>query len=206
MLTFVSSCSLCRRRKIRCNRETPCSNCLRSRNADCVYEIRPSPSWQKQGQISGPAAQQLGSTDEALSSSRGSTTSNHAPLSSIPSSTTVSTPVSTHSARELEFMKSRIRQLEEQLSKSTAVSSRSFAPTPNSNIETISSALGGDIHIHHEDPLIGHAQAISHKTRLFGRSHWINGALLVRYPAQAILIRVDRPTKRTLGSRHVLED
>ncbi|KAF2829553.1 hypothetical protein CC86DRAFT_346377, partial [Ophiobolus disseminans] len=32
------SCILCRKRKIRCNRETPCSNCVRSKNAACVYE------------------------------------------------------------------------------------------------------------------------------------------------------------------------
>ncbi|ERT03438.1 uncharacterized protein SPSK_08313 [Sporothrix schenckii 1099-18] len=36
------SCTLCRRRKIRCNREQPCSNCLRSRkNVACVYEELP---------------------------------------------------------------------------------------------------------------------------------------------------------------------
>ncbi|KAH7633586.1 hypothetical protein B0T09DRAFT_94415 [Sordaria sp. MPI-SDFR-AT-0083] len=27
------SCALCRRRKVRCNRETPCSNCIRSRTS-----------------------------------------------------------------------------------------------------------------------------------------------------------------------------
>ncbi|EFW99037.1 c6 zinc finger domain containing protein [Grosmannia clavigera kw1407] len=36
------SCALCRRRKIRCNREQPCNNCLRARkDAVCVYEDLP---------------------------------------------------------------------------------------------------------------------------------------------------------------------
>ncbi|CAK7210382.1 hypothetical protein SCUCBS95973_000761 [Sporothrix curviconia] len=36
------SCTLCRKRKIRCNREQPCSNCLRARkNVTCVYEELP---------------------------------------------------------------------------------------------------------------------------------------------------------------------
>lgn len=33
-----SSCALCRKRKLRCNRETPCSNCLKSKTGSCVYE------------------------------------------------------------------------------------------------------------------------------------------------------------------------
>lgn len=38
------SCALCRRRKIRCNRETPCSNCIRSKNVHgCVYQVHPPP-------------------------------------------------------------------------------------------------------------------------------------------------------------------
>lgn len=38
------ACALCRRRKIRCNREAPCSNCLRSR-ANCVYQKSSGPWW-----------------------------------------------------------------------------------------------------------------------------------------------------------------
>lgn len=206
------SCSLCRKRKIRCNRETPCSNCLRSRNNDCVYEIHPSPPWQQNAQTGGPTSGQQfrepynGSIDGISSSRREPVTSNQASLSSVPSSTTVSTPISTASARELESMKNKIRQLEEQLSRTSPAPTRSYAPTPNSHIETVSSAIGGTIHIHHEEPLIGHAQAISHKNRVFGRSHWINGALLVcgDLPASAAVHRL--PTDRKLGSRHVLED
>ncbi|KAF1948366.1 hypothetical protein CC80DRAFT_317587 [Byssothecium circinans] len=35
------SCVLCRRRKIRCNREAPCSNCVKSKSA-CAYDSLPT--------------------------------------------------------------------------------------------------------------------------------------------------------------------
>ncbi|EGC42800.1 C6 zinc finger domain-containing protein [Histoplasma capsulatum var. duboisii H88] len=35
------SCALCRRRKIRCNRQTPCGNCVRSKSGHCVYGDEP---------------------------------------------------------------------------------------------------------------------------------------------------------------------
>jgi len=42
LTTEPRSCTLCRRRKIRCNREMPCSNCIRSKNVACVYENEPA--------------------------------------------------------------------------------------------------------------------------------------------------------------------
>ncbi|TLS28821.1 hypothetical protein PpBr36_01410 [Pyricularia pennisetigena] len=32
------SCTLCRQRKVRCSRGTPCTNCIRSRTGNCVYD------------------------------------------------------------------------------------------------------------------------------------------------------------------------
>ncbi|PVH92178.1 hypothetical protein DM02DRAFT_620098, partial [Periconia macrospinosa] len=32
------ACEMCRRRKVRCNRESPCNNCIRSKVEDCVYK------------------------------------------------------------------------------------------------------------------------------------------------------------------------
>jgi hypothetical protein len=84
-------------------------------------------------------------------------------------------------------MKSRIRQLEEQLSKATQTSPQSPVLPLISHIETTTSRLAGTFYIHHESGLVGQAQAISrsvmHKTRLFGQSHWVNGAALVSYCA-----------------------
>jgi hypothetical protein len=45
-----SSCTLCRKRKIRCNKELPCSNCIRSKVPDgtCVYDDPNSASTRRQ--------------------------------------------------------------------------------------------------------------------------------------------------------------
>lgn len=38
MLIVRRSCTHCRRRKVRCNRESPCSNCVRTRKETCAYD------------------------------------------------------------------------------------------------------------------------------------------------------------------------
>lgn len=57
-LRLQVSCALCRRRKVRCNRETPCSNCIRSRNVHgCVYQVHHPPAPQpKPPQVPRPLA------------------------------------------------------------------------------------------------------------------------------------------------------
>lgn len=81
-------------------------------------------------------------------------------------------------------MKEKIRELEEQLSKLTHdLPVESSSQPRGSNIETFSSSISGHLHILHETRLPGEARAISRsitqKTRLFGQSHWINGATAV---------------------------
>lgn len=81
-------------------------------------------------------------------------------------------------------MKSRIRQLEEQLSKMTPTSTQSPKSISNSNVETSASDIGGTFYFHSESNLFGQVQVINrsvtHKSRLFGQSHWINGVTLFR--------------------------
>lgn len=121
--------------------------------------------------------------DRASSIGRGSTAPSHPSMSLVASSTSASTPASQPSDRDVESMKIRIRELEEQLSKATQRSTQSPIPTSNSNLETTTSRLAGTFHVHHESRLVGQAQFISrsvmHKTRLFGQSHLINGFALV---------------------------
>ena len=87
-------------------------------------------------------------------------------------------------------MRDRIRQLEEQLSRSslttdyTPVLSKTFnSPKTGDDIETSTSTMGGTFYVRQESRLVGHAHAISrtvlHKTRLFGQSHWVNGLAFV---------------------------
>ncbi|KAI1091445.1 putative C6 transcription factor [Rostrohypoxylon terebratum] len=176
------SCTLCRRRKLRCSRETPCSNCVKSRSGNCVYEnfithTQPRLDF-------GLGAGTKGSSDSSAAIAPSAPNyPNHSSQTSpkASSSTTGSTPASS-SSQEVESLRSRIKQLEEQLSKTNLTSSRSPAPTPASNIEAINSRISGTFYIHHEDNLTGQREAIArsvtHKTRVFGQSHWITGFLL----------------------------
>lgn len=45
----VFSCTRCFDRKVKCDRQTPCSNCLRS-SSDCVFRVPPAPRRKKKEQ------------------------------------------------------------------------------------------------------------------------------------------------------------
>lgn len=100
------------------------------------------------------------------------------------SSTSPSTPNSHSSTHEIEMLKSKIRQLENQLDKSTKSSTETCAPTPVSDIETTHSHLAGTFHIHNASLPSNQGQMVRrsfiHKKRFFGQSHWISSMSLVR--------------------------
>lgn len=211
-----SSCTLCRRRKIRCNRETPCSNCVRSRNGACVYENHPPPAPQpRHGSAEEP--QQLPCSLSVGRTSTASTTGTlptHSSRSLATSSTSASTPGSqSTSTQDVESMKIRIRQLEDQLSRAA---STTHSPAPAFNPQTekektssvlIESSIGGTFQVQHESRLFGQGRAIPlarsilHKTRLFGLSHWINGVVLVSIMVTNCLRR-EPPLNTGLVWRH----
>ncbi|KAI8960882.1 putative C6 transcription factor [Daldinia sp. FL1419] len=166
------SCVLCRRRKIRCNRESPCSNCIRSKTSNCVYENNFTQPQQ---------ANEPHSSIPPLSAVAGPSLTSKSPQWA-PSTTTASTVASYQSSQDIDFLKNKIRQLEERLSHSNRTS-QSPAQGPGSNIEAISSRIGGTFYVHHEDPLSGPqgiSRSVTHKSRMFGQSHWITGMSLVR--------------------------
>ncbi|PYI04091.1 hypothetical protein BO78DRAFT_373845 [Aspergillus sclerotiicarbonarius CBS 121057] len=171
------SCNLCRKRKIRCNRQKPCSNCLRARNGACIYGT-------PQSQPDSSPATHI-ALDSASRTSRPTLPSH---TGSLVNSSSVSTPISQSSAQETELgrMKLKIQQLEEQLAKQAPpIQSPLLTHDSNSNIETTSSRLGGTFHVHTERDSLGQPQAIArsiaYKTRLLGQSHWaVNGILLIR--------------------------
>ncbi|KAK7991020.1 hypothetical protein PG990_015300 [Apiospora arundinis] len=177
------SCALCRKRKVRCDRQTPCSNCVRSRNENCVYENdRP----RNHVVDSGLRAPTLITNSASRSSSR-PTIPPYGVDSRTVSSSAPTTPPSTSGPDEanLEQMKLRIKHLEEQLETVVLKPDRSPVPIANSQIQTTSSRFGGTFHVHcGNDPSNqshGIARSVSHKNRLFGQSHWaVNGVLQVR--------------------------
>lgn len=104
-------------------------------------------------------------------------------------STAVGSEGTPASSEPIESMKRRIRHLEEQLYKASSGSAQTPGATPGSVIETTTTQMTATFHVHHGDNrLFGRAstffgqdalisRSISHKTRLFGQSHWVNGIL-----------------------------
>ncbi|KAL4908080.1 hypothetical protein BDW74DRAFT_189360 [Aspergillus multicolor] len=156
------SCSLCRLRKIKCDRERPCSNCLRSRTGECIYDDL-EPSSLSSGQQPTPPA-------ESLTSATGASRTPSRPSS-----------LAAESGRDDETtrLRSKIHQLEEQLARTTRPAHGAYT-----NIEATSSHISGTFHLHykrdpeHPEPI---ACGFSLKTRLLGQSHW---AVSIAYSAR----------------------
>jgi hypothetical protein len=171
---------------MRCNRGSPCSNCIRSRRGECVYDNpHPVPAQQTHNSKQELAPRicdgfQVASlpTPEDQSSTislpgRSATVASFSPTAST-------TPHS--DLPELEALKHKVKLLEDQLSKSAVAPFYSQALTLASNFETTSTQLGGTFHLHSQNQpggLLAVPRAISHKTRLFGQSHFVTGLPLV---------------------------
>lgn len=79
-------------------------------------------------------------------------------------------------------MKGKIKELERQLfelAHNRIPPVESPAKLRSSNIETFSSSLSGNVHILHETRFPSISRSVTQKTRLFGQSHWVNGATTV---------------------------
>ncbi|KAL4939171.1 hypothetical protein BDV06DRAFT_214495 [Aspergillus oleicola] len=184
------SCALCRRRKIKCNRESPCNNCLKSKTDQCVYENDVLPRPQQHLGFSRTAALDLAKVAQFRVQMLPSDTA----LSQVPSyasrsvpSSSRDSPSSSHvSPSEVDSMRSTIRRLEEQLAKATNTSPPAPQPTAtSSNIETTTSQIAGTFHVNHESRVIDSYRALSrniviHKSRVFGASHWAQAAAMFR--------------------------
>lgn len=189
----IRSCSVCRRRKTRCNRQSPCSNCVRSRRKEaCVYDEEPQPARPRPRSIQPdhhhtPANSVQLTKENVPAELTASTTSTYlvSSASGVAEPCSPATDITQVSARNVDLMQSKIRHLEQQLSKLTPKPAyTATVATPSGNIETTSSKLAGTLHVHGSNTtstLFGRSalmsRSISHKTRLLGQSHWMNGAV-----------------------------
>ncbi|KAF5599581.1 hypothetical protein FPANT_3273 [Fusarium pseudoanthophilum] len=197
------SCNLCRKRKMRCNRGSPCSNCMRARKGECVYENPPpaersTASQDHVAEIAGDfnAFLSLPTPEDLVASANSGLPAVSTGAAS--SSTGAPTPVSQSSVQELDMLRNRVRQLESQLSSNTATPLQSHVSTPASTLETSTSRLGGTFHLHSQRQHVGALatpRAISHKSRFFGQSHFVCGLPLLRDIIEAI----DQYTTETSG-------
>ncbi|KAM7192391.1 putative C6 transcription factor [Naviculisporaceae sp. PSN 640] len=194
------SCTLCRKRKIRCNRDSPCSNCVRSRNQTCVYDasvqLPASHSPVSPSQLTVPPFQRGRSRSTSnLHSEQSPGNTGRANTLPFPSS---NSPSSTRDA-DLESLRNQVRQLEEQLQHQGRSNNSQVEPL-NQSIETTTSELAGTFHVQHESrPNDQPSRArLVHKARVFGQSHWSNGVIQFRDIFHAIdpVLR-QRPSKAT---------
>ncbi|KAL2812978.1 hypothetical protein BJX63DRAFT_421499 [Aspergillus granulosus] len=193
-----------RRPAIRCNRESPCSNCVKSKSEPCVYDnndaLRPQRhlGFRHTLELDIAKASQASQTPLGLqvqpqaihqdmlppiaNASREPSTVSR----SVPSSSKGSWSRTTQSAvSEVESLKSKIQRLEEQLSKVVQEPMSSPAPDVRPDLETATSGIAGTFHINRENRIDDERHAISrnvvmHKSRLFGPSHWAQGASMFR--------------------------
>jgi hypothetical protein len=187
------SCVLCRRRKIKCNRESPCNNCVKSGRNECVYENPPPPAPRQQqrgdrmNETAGTDSQPFSSsTSASIRSVTQSYASDSASRALTPATSAVGSASSPSVAWDIETLKNRVRQLEGQLSQTSLASTtqRSGTPVPV-NIETSTTSLAGTFHIHRDHAVV---RGVTHKSRQFGQSHWVNivGVMLVRIQLRVI--------------------
>ncbi|KAG5808523.1 hypothetical protein H9Q71_006983 [Fusarium xylarioides] len=188
------SCNLCRKRKMRCNRGSPCSNCMRARKGECIYENPPptersTASQDHVAEIGGDfnAFLSLPTPEDLVASANSGLPGVSTAVAS--SSTGAPTPVSQSSIQELDILRNRVLQLESQLSSTTVTPLQSHVSTPASTLETSTSRLGGTFHLHSQRQHVGALatpRAISHESRFFGQSHFVCGLPLLRDIIEAI--------------------
>ncbi|KAH6851061.1 hypothetical protein B0I37DRAFT_397140 [Chaetomium sp. MPI-CAGE-AT-0009] len=197
------SCILCRRRKIRCDRQTPCSNCVKSKNATCAYRDDPRPPRTQSPLVETAQASRLetASTAALVTPSTGglSTEANHTePLNAEPSRPTGSDPVtsstkyticdrafgSSYASHATDPRLTSGRAVPEQaMSAGTSSADTPVSTfTKNSRVETKTINFAGNFYFHSEHRLPGHravTSSVTHKTRYFGQSHWVNAVGLL---------------------------
>lgn len=187
--TIIRSCTLCRKRKIKCNRELPCNNCLRSKKSTCEYvDHSPPPRQRARQRQTEPSLEHSPEEPRGWlhvspsSHITGGTQIQQASVSTAPHSTAPNTPTSQSSAREADLL-NKIKQLETQLAKARGEPAASVGPSPIWDSSIDAPQIAGTFHVNREAPSEGKAptivRTIMHKTRVFGQSHWIHGVTQV---------------------------
>ncbi|RMZ72500.1 C6 zinc finger domain containing [Pyrenophora seminiperda CCB06] len=179
----VISCTLCRRRKIRCNRENPCSSYVTSKTGCCVYEAETGVQ-----RMSATTPVMIQPRDVGVSA-MGAPRMQSVSRGGYTPSLSASSLSSSHSSFEFNAMRARIADLEATLSRATSTTSSVYSPpasTPPScthAVHTVSS-FACTVDVLQDTRMMPSGAEISrgilHKNRVFGQSHWMNGFLIFR--------------------------
>ncbi|CAF3648302.1 unnamed protein product [Fusarium graminearum] len=160
------ACEQCRRRKIRCNRNLPCSNCFKSNISPCTYAPTHVPASRTKKGAADSSSHVPGRSAPVVDLSRKTTPSDSSAKrqsSSIPSSTVGSNSETS----TVDALAARVKELEQKLAESCHITQP-----------------GEDILIQHDDQEADPApmKGTVSKTRFFGQSHWMNGIVMVCCP------------------------
>ena len=156
----VLSCVACRQKKLRCDRQRPCQQCIAAgRKAECVYISQSIPS-----EVS-PVGQ---ASETASREYQWRAVRSHAPVSAAMGSTRASTPSTSpgpyHAVTGVvEDLQDRVRKLEQHL-KIKSKSRHAFSPAPE-----------GDSHVGSGDTRLnqGRVKSKGNRTRYYVSGHGI---------------------------------
>lgn len=180
------SCSVCRKRKLKCDRQHPCRNCVRSRSknpeGDCVYDDAP-PLMPPRPRRRRPSAtliqRQLtpSSTPGLVSPASGPVSSDDAEaLAAVPRRPRM--PAAAASRPHAAVSDTTTTQSYASASAPHSVRGpKSLASDVGSNQQPVESAFFGDTK--------PGDRGVTHKSRFFGQSHWLSTIVLVRFLRRA---------------------
>ncbi|KAH6611374.1 hypothetical protein Trco_001394 [Trichoderma cornu-damae] len=177
------------KRKLRCNRQRPCSNCIRSKTDTCVYENHHRLGDQVLAAGQSPAHSQIGvflldsrphsdsSLDEPLAMRHDGSSLACKSLMSPLTPRSQDEPAINSSISEAGKSGPPVRALSQ-----SAPGPPQPSPDTTPDSDFLSSAChltGGAIHFHRDSNLADSTspalvRSVTHKTRFFGQSHWIN--------------------------------
>lgn len=179
------ACEQCRRRKIKCDRNSPCGHCTRARLPNCSYAPahvpasrakRSTPSELPTRSSSGVAQRPVRpapapSADPRVVAADGyAVASDSRPVSKASSSVASSNVGSASESSNVDWLVARVHDLEEKLANALHITE------PKTNSRLIAAG---------EDSVAPLSGTVS-KARYFGNSHWLNITDLVRMLASCI--------------------
>lgn len=175
------ACEQCRKRKIRCDRNSPCGHCIRARISSCTYAIAHIPAARGKKSSAAPvsSSSKVTSANEPSEPHRNIKPTEPDQLqhrskdsflypTTLPISLASTSPSassntgSSSGSSSVEWLTARVHQLEEKLAKVVNISEPQDAVAPKPVGTT-------------EVPIKG----VISKTRYLGQSHWMNGIDLV---------------------------
>lgn len=199
------SCALCRKRKLRCNRQRPCSNCIRAKAETCVYESHsPGPLASVQNPVGvffldaeAPRSAPAPATSQSVSNSSPNESSlsarNHTSNLAAKNLTSPLTPrsqaesITNRSVLDAGKVWSSIHNYcstepgpsQQQQQPPVQRSQSPYAYPETDFLNQARHITGGAIHFHRDHHLPNSTEpalirSVTHKTRFFGQSHWIN--------------------------------